>query len=529
MKLWVDVEDIFHYALHVKRPSGIQRVAFELQRALVELAPDSVQFIRHGKQHGSFVIVPFARLEALFGNLAATHPAVAQAPMPEAEEDVEVLPEPPAPPEPQVEPAGSCPAMSIIPQLPPAPPRSLYRRLRRRGLNVLPQPLREPATRLWIKAAETRAAAASLLRAVFSLNTWHRPEPAWPAVPDAPVSRVAAAVARAPEREAVRAPPGQAAGQGGWLVVLGSPWSSPGYAGRISAFCAQHELRLALLLYDIIPLRRPEWVDYGLRLAFQEWFHSVVPLADVVLAISQATARDVERYAKQTSLTLRGRVQPIPLGTGFRPPVSALRTRRLPARRSFALIVATIEARKNHLLLFRIWRELTELLPMEKIPTLVFAGRVGWLVQDLMQQMHNTDWLNGKIMLIDSPSDAELATLYSDCLFTLYPSFYEGWGLPVTESLAYGAPCISSNRTSLPEAGGDLAIYFDPDNLPEAVRKVREVIEDPKALQAWRARVAREFRPVSWTESARAIIGQLHNAGEAQAPPRRAATIAAAD
>ena len=62
-------------------------------------------------------------------------------------------------------------------------------------------------------------------------------------------------------------------------------------------------------------------------------------------------------------------------------------------------------------------------------------------------------------------TDADLKVLYEGCLFTLFPSFYEGWGLPVTESLAFGKPCIASNRSSIPEAGGKLARYIDPNNL----------------------------------------------------------------
>jgi glycosyltransferase involved in cell wall biosynthesis len=499
MKLWVDVEDIFIYALHVKRPSGIQRVAYELQRALAEIAPDSVQFIRHGKQNGSFVTVPFARIEALFDDLSATHPASKEAPVP-----VPVpVPENKAVPEQNV-------------KEPVAPPRSLYRRLRRRALTALPQPLRDPCTRLWIRMAETAVAAVALLKAIFSIKTWRAQEQALPSVLEPAVKYV-------PEREKTLA-----ADRGDWLVVLGSPWSCPEYAARVSDYCTLHGLRFALLVYDIIPLRRPEWVDHRLQNAFREWFHSVVPLADAVMAISHATAQDVERYASETSFGLRVPVQTIPLGTGFGQSALPVRTRRLPPRRSFALIVSTIEARKNHLLLLRIWRELTETMPLESIPKLVFAGRVGWLVADLMQQLKNTDWLNGKIVLIDSPSDSELETLYDDCMFTLYPSFYEGWGLPVTESMVHGAPCISSNRTSLPEAGGDLARYFDPDHLAEAVRIVREVIENPEALQAWRERVTRDFKPIPWTDSARAIIEKLQNASGMEMPQRLAATAAAA-
>jgi glycosyltransferase involved in cell wall biosynthesis len=496
MKLWVDVEDLFVYAHHVKRPSGIQRVAYELQRALVEIAPDSVRFVRHGKQSGSFVVVPFARIEALFDDLSAVFPSAIEAPAQDAD---------------AASSEGGDGATGKT------PPIGFFRRLRWRTLRTLPQPLRDPAARLWVKAAETAVAAIVFIKAVFNRETWRAQGSSLP-------SAMEASARYAADRDKALA-----VEKGDWLVVLGSPWSSPEYAARISNFRELHGLRFALLVYDIIPIRRPEWVDRGLRASFHDWFHSVVPLADTVMAISHATAEDVERYERQTSFGLRGRAHPVPLGTGFGCPAAPMRTRRLPARRSFALIVSTIEARKNHLLLFRIWRELTELMPMEKIPKLVFAGRVGWLVQDLMQQLKNTEYLNGKIVLIDSPSDAELATLYEDCMFTLYPSFYEGWGLPVSESHAYGAPCISSNRTSLPEAGGDLAKYFDPDNLAEAVSAVRQVIEDPDALQAWRERVVREFKPIPWTESAQAIINHLKRAGGVEESQSLPIAIAAAD
>ena len=250
----------------------------------------------------------------------------------------------------------------------------------------------------------------------------------------------------------------------------------------------------------------PEWCDKNVVNAFSACFHNLAPLAEQIISVSRTTAEDVERYAAETGLALKSRIEPIPLGTGFGHTPAPLRSERLPPPGSFALIVSTIEARKNHTLLFRIWRELLATMPHEQVPTLVFAGRVGWLVADLMQQLENADWLDGKIRLIEAPSDCELAALYEDCLFTLYPSLYEGWGLPVTESLAHGTPCLAANATSLPEAGGTLARYFDPDNLHDAVRAVREVLDNPAALGAWRAEIQQNFRPVSWSESAAATL-----------------------
>src|SRR5262249_54844124 len=153
---------------------------------------------------------------------------------------------------------------------------------------------------------------------------------------------------------------------------------------------------------------------------------------------------------------------------------------------------------------FKVWRRLLEDMPADAVPTLVFAGRVGWQVSDLMEQLHNSKFLNGKILHIESPTDEELEALYDGCLFTVFPSFYEGWGLPVTESLAFGRPCIVSNATSLPEVGGSLARYIDPDNATDAYRVIRETIQDQTGLREWRDQIRREFRPVQWTATAHA-------------------------
>ncbi len=158
-------------------------------------------------------------------------------------------------------------------------------------------------------------------------------------------------------------------------------------------------------------------------------------------------------------------------------------------------------------------------MPRERVPTLVFAGRVGWMVADLMQQLRNSNFLGGKIMLVEDPTDAELERLYQGCRFTLFPSFHEGWGLPVTESLSFGRPCIISNATSLPEAGGALARYFDPDNATEATAIIRDVLLHPETIPAWQERVAREFRPVSWRETAETVLRVLRSAPD-HTPPR---------
>jgi glycosyltransferase involved in cell wall biosynthesis len=151
---------------------------------------------------------------------------------------------------------------------------------------------------------------------------------------------------------------------------------------------------------------------------------------------------------------------------------------------------------------------MVDMAPSE-VPTLVFAGRIVWQVADLMTQMENTNFLDRKIMLLPSLSDFELRELYRGCLFTVFPSFYEGWGLPVTESLAFGKPCVASNKTSIPEAGGKFARYFDPDNGNEAYDMIRGLISDRTGLAAWEADIRENFRPTSWNKGAETILVAL--------------------
>jgi glycosyltransferase involved in cell wall biosynthesis len=165
-------------------------------------------------------------------------------------------------------------------------------------------------------------------------------------------------------------------------------------------------------------------------------------------------------------------------------------------------------------LLFRVWQRLLEELPKDEVPALVFAGKPGGLSHDLIAQLHNADFLDGKIVLIQDASDADLTALYRGCLFTLFPSLYEGWGLPVTESLSFGKPCLAGNGTSLPEAGGDLARYFDAEDLRDATRVIRATIEDRAGLAAWEAEVRARFRPVPWSASAAALLPMLLSPGD---------------
>lgn len=482
-RIWVDVEDLFQYSSFNARPSGIQRIQFELCRslALMPETRDRVGFVRHASAQDSFQTIPFADIDALHARMTASASAAVPARDPDAV------------------PAAIAPTLAVV-----ATGSKVLGSLARRVAYRIPLDLRTPLVGLFKAQRETVRAAGKLTGAAAGRVAKLR-------------STTAHGRAMMPATDGLTvAPFDTSVGPGDVLLVLGSPWFHPFYNQMITRVRDKWQMRIALLVYDIIPLLRPEWCDRNLVDRFEIWAIGMLSLADTLLTISQASARDILAVADRRKLPLRATPSVIPIGTGFSRPVghpdesvAVVRTDRLPPERSYVLMVSTIEARKNHALLFRVWRRMLDEMPADRVPTLVFAGRVGWLVTDLMQQLTNAHYLDGKILLVDDPQDGELERLYDGCLFTVFPSFYEGWGLPVTESFSFGRPCIISNASALPEAGGALARYFDPENGTEAYQVIRDAIEDRKGTEAWSGRVAAEFRPVSWDESARAILRSI--------------------
>ncbi|MCQ8240000.1 glycosyltransferase family 4 protein [Rhizosaccharibacter radicis] len=516
-RLWFDAEDLFHFGRHGGRPSGIQRVCFEIYAALMDdpVLAGRVGFLRHAPNagpHGSgFVEAGWAEIRQIIDRATAAR-------------DDAALPGSPGA------------AMRAADGDAAGHPRGVAgygRRAAKRALGVVPDHVRRPAQLFAVMqvqaaaalaGAATRTAAMGAARAHRSLGTVVRSR----VDPSSRLGARAAALWPEDGLEPEPLPLEAVARRGDVLVVLGSPWFESDYARRAAFLRGRLGLRLAVLVYDAIPALRPEWTSRGMVRAYRGWYGSVLPLADRIFAISRATADDLGRWCRRDNIVLRAPVELLPLGTGFGPeqpgkagdaaaggngeaaaeslpPVLA---RRLEGR-PFVLFVSTIEARKNHLLLFRAWRRLLEEMPPTDVPDLVFAGSVGWLVADLMAQIENSRFLGGRLHVLEGLGDEALRSLYRGCLFTIFPSFHEGWGLPVAESFAMGKPCLASNATALPEAGGELARYFDPTDLHDTVRAIRAVLEDREGLRNWEAEVRRSFQPSSWHRTARTLVERI--------------------
>ncbi|NBN62707.1 glycosyltransferase family 4 protein [Pannonibacter tanglangensis] len=286
------------------------------------------------------------------------------------------------------------------------------------------------------------------------------------------------------------------------VFVAGAFWMLPDTANIYQAL-KNAGVRIAVYIYDIIPITHPEFCAPELVARFSRCLFHFIRMADVIFTISEFSAVDLVRYCKERGIPLAP-VRPVKLAHQLDSGESSA-SRASPAvrgllERPFVLFVSTIEARKNHNYLFQIWLKLLERHPRDTVPELVFVGRPGWRVKDLMGSFASRNHLDGKLHILSNVSDADLSLLYRAARFSAFPSFVEGWGLPIGESLAFGTPCISSSTSSMPEVGGDLVDYVDPHNVTGGLALVEELIYTPGALEARRQRIARDFRAVTWPQ-----------------------------
>ena len=296
------------------------------------------------------------------------------------------------------------------------------------------------------------------------------------------------------------------------IVSLGASWGIPNYMKYIAEMKRHYGIKFAPLVHDLIPIKHESLVEPHHTVQFRDWLRAAIPVSDIVFTNSKHTRTALVTFVAESGWPLPPRVEALEMGSGFRDTIDPLTAgpqamMSLPPR--YVLYVSTIELRKNHRLLVRVWQRLLERHGTNLVPNLVFAGKIGWLVDDLLHDLEASDYLNGKIILLRSLSDAELQQAYRSCLFTVFPSLSEGWGLPIAESLAHGKFCVASNHTSIPEAGGNLIDYFDPLNEDDALAKLERPLIDPSYLAAREAQLRGEYRVRTWGDCVHALIGAL--------------------
>ena len=139
-------------------------------------------------------------------------------------------------------------------------------------------------------------------------------------------------------------------------------------------------------------------------------------------------------------------------------------------------------------------------LPFDDIPELVIIGSRGWYTNDITMLFEQDPVISKKVRILHQTNDEELSWLYQNAQLTIYPSMYEGWGLPVAESLAYGKVTLSSDASSMPEVGGDCADYFSPYDSQACVNLIRQYLKGATLIK--REEYIKKFYKITTWEAA---------------------------
>ena len=175
------------------------------------------------------------------------------------------------------------------------------------------------------------------------------------------------------------------------------------------------------------------------------------------------------------------------------------RERRIEPPDPFILYCSTIEVRKNHLLLAKVWK--TAMEEGHRLPRLICVGKWGWGVSELDTFLNANPEVSEQIEFTGAISDDALIDLYRSAMFSVYPSVLEGWGLGASESLDFGLPVVTSTAESLQEATRGLMPSLDPHDVNQWLQMIRKLSENPKELQALREKIIENYRPVTEEES----------------------------
>lgn len=273
----------------------------------------------------------------------------------------------------------------------------------------------------------------------------------------------------------------------------------------LSRWIAEAGVRAVFLIHDLIPLLHPGFCRPGEQARHQRRMENALRSATGLIANSEATARDVRAFASARGLPVPPTVAAL-LGASEIP--ANVQPRRFD--RPHFVTVGTIEGRKNHVLLLRLWKRMAGEAGAP-VPLLVIVGQRGWEAEAAIEILDHTQDLKGHVVELGECADDELAAIIAGARALLMPSFAEGFGLPVMEALQLGTPVIASDLPVFREFAGDVPIYLDPADELAWEQAIRTYAEDSPSLQRQLQGIA-DYRAPSWEGHFQAVdswIGTL--------------------
>jgi glycosyltransferase involved in cell wall biosynthesis len=218
----------------------------------------------------------------------------------------------------------------------------------------------------------------------------------------------------------------------------------------------QQGVRPIFCLYDLIPVSHPEYCRPGEEVRHRRRLETMLSVGKGLIVNTSQTRDELHDFAAACHLDVPPSVV-VPLAPAKLPEPSPIR----PLKRPYFVVLGTIEARKNHLLLLHLWRQLVEELG-DDAPHLVVIGQRGWECEQVFDLLDRSLVLQVNVTELPRCEDGELANWLAHAQALLFPSFVEGFGMPLVEALMLRIPVIASDLSVFREIAGDIPCYLNP-------------------------------------------------------------------
>ncbi|MBU1138336.1 MAG: glycosyltransferase family 4 protein [Proteobacteria bacterium] len=270
-----------------------------------------------------------------------------------------------------------------------------------------------------------------------------------------------------------------------------------------------------MTIYDIIPLIHPEYFADGFVDEFRPIVQSFSPRDDFLFTISECTKNDICSYFAMDP----DRVFVTPLAASpelYYPEldqdvINEVKQKfHIPDGRYF-LTLATVEKRKNLQMSMKCFREILKEPGCEDL-SFVLVGTRGWKVKELLEEIDNDPILQNRVIFTGFIPDKYLSAIYSGAEAFLYPSLYEGFGLPPLEAMQCGLPVIASNTSSLPEVVGDAGILVDPEDKDQICQAMMHLLGDRAVRDEYAQKGLVRAGEFSWRRCAEQTVAGYHRA-----------------
>ncbi len=270
------------------------------------------------------------------------------------------------------------------------------------------------------------------------------------------------------------------------------PFNLPGRMKRVT------------VIHDLTPILFPHYHRFHSQLLQRIFLKPILKRANLILTNSDHTTRDLIRYYPEAEGKCKriylGRDEEIRFSKANKPPLHHT------DGKAYFLFTGTFEPRKNLQNLLKAYTIFRENSKSDHL--LVLAGGKGWknksLNQALIEHPYNSD-----IIRCGYVPRENLPALYQHAEAFIFPSLYEGFGLPVVEALACGTACLLSNTSSLPEVGGNAALYFDPESPEEIAESMLAIVSDDRLKKDLEEKAVDQAKKFSWEDHIRTFDQSL--------------------